>query len=88
MMRRLVEGEILDVGYVVSIWIRRPLAVGRRPPTTDVGYTVAQLGGQVSGDETARPTGAGDPQPPSTGSVERLGTGHSIAQARPRRRPR
>ena len=36
-------------------------AAGRPPPTADVGYPVAQVGGQLSGCELAQPTGAGRP---------------------------
>jgi hypothetical protein len=35
---------------------------GRVLPTADVGYAVAQLGGQLSGCEIAHPTGAGRPK--------------------------
>ena len=38
-------------------------AVGRPPPAVDVGYPVAQVEGQLSGGEIARPTGAGRPKP-------------------------
>ena len=34
---------------------------GRPLPTADVGYPVAQLGGQLSGGEIAHPTSAGRP---------------------------
>ena len=37
-------------------------AMGRPLPTADVGCPVAQLGGLHSGDEIARPTGAGRPK--------------------------
>jgi hypothetical protein len=37
-------------------------AWGRPLPTADVGYPVAQLGGQLSGGEIARRTGAGRPR--------------------------
>ena len=40
---------------------QRMLLMGRPLPTADVGYPVAQLGGQLSGSELARPTGAGRP---------------------------
>ena len=36
--------------------------LGRSLPTTDVGYLVVQLEGQLSGGELARPTGASRPQ--------------------------
>lgn len=35
--------------------------MGRPLPTADVGYLVARVGGQLSGGEIARPTGAGRP---------------------------
>jgi hypothetical protein len=35
--------------------------MGRLLPTADVGSPVAQLEGQLSGGEIARPTGAGRP---------------------------
>jgi hypothetical protein len=35
--------------------------MGRQLPTADVGYPVAQLGGQLTGGEIARPTGASRP---------------------------
>ena len=41
----------------------RQAGLGRVLPTADVGYAVAQLGGQLSGGEIARPTGAGRPCP-------------------------
>ena len=37
--------------------------LGWVPPTAAVGYDVAQLGGQLSGDEIAHPTGTGRPIP-------------------------
>jgi hypothetical protein len=36
--------------------------LGRVLPTAEVSYPVAQLGGQLSGGEIARPTGAGRPK--------------------------
>lgn len=36
-------------------------ATGRPPPAVDVGYAVAQVDGELSGVEIARPTGASRP---------------------------
>jgi hypothetical protein len=47
----------------------RPARLGRLLPTADVGCPVAQLGGLLSGDEIARPTGAGRPH----AAIQRLG---------------
>lgn len=59
--------------------IYRRLAVQGRPlPTADVSYPVAQLEGQLSGGEIARPTGAGRPGTADR-AVERLARNQSAA---------
>lgn len=54
----------LNLGLPNGRCVKVLLAARGRPlPTGDVGYPVAQLGGQLSGGELARPTGAGRPIP-------------------------
>lgn len=45
---------------------------GRPLPPADVGYPVAQLGGQLCGGEIARPTGSGRPGPTGCGPVREV----------------
>jgi hypothetical protein len=45
------------------LFVRLSSRMGRLLPTAGVGCPVAQLGGLLSGDEIARPTGAGRPKP-------------------------
>lgn len=56
---------------------------GRPLPTVEVGYPAAQLGGQLSGGEIARPTGAGRPTA-AGGALEMLAAKPTLASARPR----
>jgi hypothetical protein len=57
----------LGEGFLMSGSFREKptAAVGRPLPTADVGYPVAQLGGQLSGGEIARPTALADQTRPS-----------------------
>jgi hypothetical protein len=45
--------------HAASRWAQRVSHQGRVPPTANAGYQVAQLGGQLSGGEIARPGVAG-----------------------------
>ena len=54
-------GGALDAGSAASGSTPGTAAEGRPLPTAGVGDPVAELGGQLSGGEIARPTGAGRP---------------------------
>ena len=56
---------------------QRMTLMGRPLPTADGGCPVAQLGGQLSGGEIARPTGAGRPKAEAAHGVARGRTGPS-----------
>jgi hypothetical protein len=66
-MQRQLGGGSAEARFVSAM-----SAVGLTLPTADVGYPVAQLWGQLSGGEIARPTGAG--RPVAVPRVSRLGS--------------
>jgi len=69
---------ICSVGFAALEVDFRTSLEGRLLPTADVGYPVAQLGGQLSGGEIARTTGAGRPVP-----AVRLGAAYGCNAALP-----